>query len=130
MVTRFETLAPQDPMARAAELLLTTQQQDFPVLDAWGRVAGVLHRSALLAGLAAEGGKETAVLEAMDREPPQVRPDTPLEDVLRLFQARPAQPVLVIGDRGLEGMITLDNFGELLEIASTLGRTGAVRIRS
>jgi stage IV sporulation protein FB len=130
MVTRFETLAPQDPMARAAELLLATQQQDFPVLDAWGRVAGVLHRSALLAGLATEGGKETAVLEAMDREPPQVRPDTPLEEILRLFQSRPTQPILVVGDAGLEGMITLDNFGELLEIATSLGRTGAVRIRS
>jgi hypothetical protein len=40
------------------------------------------------------------------------------------------QPVLVVGERGLEGMITLENFGELLEIAESLGRTGAIRIRS
>jgi stage IV sporulation protein FB len=129
MVTRFETLAPQDPLSRAAQMLLAAQQQDFPVLDAWGRVAGVLHRSALLAALAGEG-RDGPVLEVMDREPPVVRPETPLEEVLRLLQARPMQPVLVVGDGGLEGMITLENFGELLVIAESLGRSGAIRIRS
>ena len=130
MVTRFERLQPQDTLARAAQLLLASQQADFPVVDAWGRVAGVLHRSALLAGLAGEGGKETAVLELMDREPAVVRPDLALEEVMRLLQSRPLHPVLVVGDEGLEGMITLENFGELLEIAESLGRTGAIRIRS
>ncbi len=129
MITRFDSLAPSDPLARAAELLLATHQQDFPVVDAWGRVAGVLHRASLLAGLAGDG-KERAVLEVMDREPAVVRPDLALEEVLRLFQARPTRPILVVGDGGLEGMITLDNFGELLEIAETLGRTGAIRIRN
>jgi stage IV sporulation protein FB len=129
MMTRFETVAPSDPLSRAAEHLLATAQQDFPVLDAWGRVAGVLHRSALLSALAADG-KERAVLEVMDREPAVVRPDHPLEDILRQLQARPQQPVLVVGEAGLEGVITIDNLAELLEIARSLGRTGAVRLRS
>jgi len=128
MVTRFEILSPQDSLARAAELLLATHQQDFPVVDAWGRVAGVLHRSALLAGLAADG-RESAVLDTMEREPAVVAPDLPLEEVLRLFQGQPSRTLLVVGDHGLEGMITLDNFGELLQVAESLGRTGTIRIR-
>jgi Zn-dependent protease/predicted transcriptional regulator len=128
MVTKFETLAPQDSLARATELLLATHQQDFPVLDAWGRVAGVLHRSALLAALAGDG-RDSAVLEVMDREPAVVAPDLPLEEVLRVLQSRPTHPVLVIGPDGLEGMITLENLGELLEIAQSLGRSGTLRIR-
>jgi stage IV sporulation protein FB len=129
MITRFEKLAPQDTLGRAAQLLLASQQADFPVVDAWGRVAGVLHRSALLAALAAEGGKERAVLDFMDREPAVVRPELPLEEVMRLLQPRPLHPVLVVGDQGLEGMITLENFGELIEIADSLGRSGAIRLR-
>lgn len=128
MMTRYETVAPDDPLSRAAEHLLATAQQDFPVIDAWGRVAGVLHRAALLSALAADG-KERAVLEVMDREPAQVRPEHPLDEILRRLQARPQQPILVVGDGGLEGVITIDNLAELLEIAQSLGRTGAVRLR-
>src|SRR5690606_15799748 len=129
MITRFETLAPQDPLSRAAEHLLASHQQDFPVVDSWGRVVGVLHRSALLAALAADG-KESAVLAVMDREPATVPPDQPLEKVLRQLQANPLQPVLVVDGTRLEGVITVDNLAELLEIAHSLGRTATVRIRS
>jgi stage IV sporulation protein FB len=128
MMTRFETVAPEDPLSRAAEHLLATAQQDFPVIDAWGRVAGVLHRAALLSALAADG-RERAVLEVMDREPARVRPDHPLDEILRQLQARPQQPILVVGEGGLEGVITIDNLAELLEIAQSLGRSGAVRLR-
>ena len=119
MVTRFETLAPQDSLGKAAELLLATHQQDFPVVDLWGRVSGVLSRSALLAGLAGEG-RDTAVLDAMEREVVTVAPETSLDDVLAALQGRPATPILVVGEKGLEGMITLENFGELIEVSRRL----------
>lgn len=122
MVTRFESLAPQDSLQRAAELLLATHQQDFPVIDAWGRVAGVLHRGALLTGLAGPG-RDMAVLDLMDREPVAVDPETPLEEVLRLLQSRPAGPILVVDAEGLKGMITLENFGELIEVSQVLRRS-------
>ena len=57
----------------------------------------------------------------MDREPQTVSVDMPLEAVLRHLQSRPMQPILVIGPEGgatgLVGMITLDNLGELIQIA-------------
>ena len=123
MMTRYETIAPQESLGRAADLLLSGHQQDFPVVDAWGRVAGLLSRGALLAALATPGGRERAVLEAMNREPQTVSVDMPLEAVLRHLQSRPLQPILVVGQEGgttgLVGMITLDNLGELIQIART-----------
>jgi stage IV sporulation protein FB len=120
MVTRFETLAPQDSLERAAQLLLATHQQDFPVVDLWGRVTGTLSRAALLSALAS-GGRDRAVLEAMDREVVAVRPETPLDEVLARFQGNPMRPIVVMGEGGLEGMITLENFGELIEVSKSLG---------
>ena len=125
MITRYETISPQESLGRVAELLLSGHQQDFPVVDAWGRVAGLLPRGALLGALAAPGGRERAVLEVMDREPQKVPVDMPLEAVLRHLQSRPLQAILVIGQgagengdtTGLVGMITLDNLGELIQIA-------------
>lgn len=127
MITRYETIAPQESLGRAAELLLSGHQQDFPVVDAWGRLAGLLPRGVLLGALATPGGRERAVLEVMDREPQTVSADMPLEAVLRHLQSRPLQPILVIGPgagpggdaTGLVGMITLDNLGELIQIAQS-----------
>jgi CBS-domain-containing membrane protein len=116
MITRFETLAPQDSLGRAAEVLLATHQQDFPVVDAWKRVAGVLSRTALMRGLAREGASG-AVLDVMDREVASTAPDTDLEQVLRFLQADPTKPVLVLDGNDLAGMITLDNLAEFIQIA-------------
>jgi CBS-domain-containing membrane protein len=123
MVTHFDTLAPQDTLDRASELLLSTHQQDFPVVDAWGRVAGVLPRSALLQGLA-RLGRAGAVLEVMDREVAVVGPDAPLDDILPQLGRRPGHPVLVVDGGRLLGMITFDNLVELIEISQRLQTAG------
>jgi len=47
MITRFEVLAPDATLSEAADLLLATHQEDFPVL-AGGEVQGVLTRSDLV----------------------------------------------------------------------------------
>jgi stage IV sporulation protein FB len=126
MITRFETLAPQDSLRRTAQLLLDSHQQDFPVIDAWGRIAGILSRSAALQGLA-RSGPGAAVLEVMDREVPVVAPGAPMDEVLRLFQTDAGKPVLVVDGDALVGMITLENLAEFIEIArSTAARTESI----
>jgi CBS domain-containing protein len=121
MITKYETLAPQDTLGRAAELLLASHQHDFPVLDAWNRVAGVLPRAKLLEGLA-RSGRETSVLEVMDREPVHVAPGTELEAVLQILQTDPAAPLLVIADGTLLGMITFENLAEFIVVARQIAR--------
>ncbi len=116
MITPFETLAPQDTLERAAKLLLSTHQQDFPVarrLEPRSRRAAA---DGAHEGLAGEG-QGAAVLTVMHRDVRSVEPDVPLEDVLRLMQADPMAPVLVLADGTLEGMITLDNLTEFIQIA-------------
>jgi Zn-dependent protease/CBS domain-containing protein len=119
MISRFETLQPQDSLARAAELLLATHQHDFPVLDAWGRVAGVLPRVRLLEGLA-RSGSSAAVLDVMQRDPVVVEPNLPLDTVLQHLQADPSRPLLVLEDQRLVGMLTLENLSEFMVVAKQI----------
>ena len=86
------------------------------MVDAWGRVAGVLSRARLMRGLAREGSGG-AVLDAMEREFTAVSPDTDLEEVLRGLQNDPGTPVLVLDGERLLGMVTLENLAEFIEIA-------------
>ena len=116
MITRFETLAPQDSLGRAAQCLLASDQQDFPVIDAWSRIAGILTRSTLLQALAREG-TSAAVLDVMERNVPMVSPSADLEEVLRLLQTAPSTPVLVVEEGRLAGIITLENLVEFIELA-------------
>jgi CBS domain-containing protein len=116
MITRFDVLAPEDSLERAAGLLLATHQHDFPVVDAWQRVAGVLSRTALMHGLATVG-PSGAVLQTMNREWRRIDPSANLEDVLRAFQSDPRAPLLVLDNDRLIGMITFENLAEFLEIA-------------
>ncbi len=115
MMTSFETVAPQDSLEWAVRLFLATHQRDFPVIDAWGRVAGLLDRASLLRGLAAFG-RDGAVLEAMDRQPPQVRPDTPLEEVFRTLTGLPQRVVLVVDGDRLRGLVTFEKLMQLIEV--------------
>jgi Zn-dependent protease/CBS domain-containing protein len=121
MITKFETLAPQDTLGRAAELLLATHQHDFPVIDAWNRIAGILPRARLLEGLAASG-RDSNVLEVMLRDTVQVAPKTDLESVLQHLQRDPSTPLLVVEDGALRGMVTLENLAEFIVVARQIAR--------
>ncbi|HEX4825175.1 MAG TPA: site-2 protease family protein [Candidatus Polarisedimenticolaceae bacterium] len=121
MITRFETLAPQDTLGRAADLLLATHQHDFPVLDAWNRIAGMMPRAKLLEGLA-RSGRDAAVLEVMQRDPVTVAPETDLESVLQALQGDPGRPLLVVENGALRGMITFENLAEFIVLSRQIPR--------
>jgi Zn-dependent protease len=114
MVRQFETLQVGDTLKRAADVLLATSQQDFPVVFG-DEVVGVLSRGALLRGLA-QNGETAYVSGAMNRDVIVVAPDAPLDAVL----ARPAGiqqvPILVMEDGQLIGMLTTDNVMEFLTL--------------
>src|SRR5512135_1958337 len=70
MQTNYATLAPQDTLARAVELILAGSQHDFPVVED-GRVVGVLERDAFLKALARSGQSEP-VASVMRRGVPEI----------------------------------------------------------
>lgn len=110
MITDFRTLSHGDTIRQAADLLLATSQQDFPVL-AGERVMGLLPRTALLRAMASEG-PEAYVAGAMEREFIRLSPD---ED---LTQASPklsgVSCALVFEEDRLVGLLTAENLSEFL----------------
>lgn len=122
MVRDFHTLPVGSTLRQAADLLLASSQQDFPILNGTD-VVGVLSRSALLQGMASEG-PETYVASVMDRDFAMARPDDALDELLT---GRLAGPVLVLHDgvatdTSLVGMVTQENLLEFLTLAQLQAR--------
>lgn len=115
MVRQFETLTVGDTLRRAAEVLLDTSQQDFPVVHS-GKVAGVLSRAQLLRSLALEGDS-AYVAGAMERDVLFAHPDDSLEEFMLRSDGVQRAPVLVVDDdSNLVGMLTMENLMEFLTL--------------
>jgi len=115
MVTVFETLSPGDSLRRAAEVLLSTSQQDFPVVHG-DDVVGVLSRGQLLRGLAQEG-ESAYVAGVMMRDVVYAHPDDDLEPIMLNSRGIQHAPVLVRDSAGkLVGMVTIENLMEFLTL--------------
>ncbi len=111
MITEFHRLDHGDTVRDAANLLLSTAQQDFPVLHA-DQVVGLLDRNLLLKALAAEG-PEAYVAGVMDREYVSIDPATDLAETLPVM-ARAGRCALVMDGPRLVGLLTSDNLSEFL----------------
>jgi Zn-dependent protease/CBS domain-containing protein len=115
MIRDFHTLQTGDTLRRAAETLLETTQQDFPVMFG-DEVMGILTRAQLLQGLAREGDS-AYVSEVMLRDILFASEDDPLEDYMLSPDGVQRAPVLVRDASGrLIGMLTVDNLMEYLTL--------------
>jgi stage IV sporulation protein FB len=114
MVTQFRTIPVHAPLGQAVELLLSTEQREFPVVDNLGRTEGILTRDNLIKGLSQHGPNST-VAEAMTAGAPIVPPTLGFEEALDRLRSSglPAIPVVDAGG-ALVGLLTLDNITDLL----------------
>ena len=111
MMTEFHTLEHGNTVRDAANLLLATSQQDFPVIHG-GQVVGLLGRNLLLRALAAEG-PDAYVAGVMDRDFLSLEPGADLGVVLpRMAQA--GRCALVMESGKLVGLLTAENLSEFL----------------
>lgn len=115
MMTEYRTLAHGSTIRDAAKLLLSTSQQDFPVLHG-DQVIGLLGRNGLLRGMALEG-PDSYVAQFMDREFTSVAPDTDLMGVLPLM-AQGGACVLVVEDGRPLGLLSSENLSQFLLLRS------------
>jgi CBS domain-containing protein len=111
MMTEFHTLAHGHTIRDAANLLLSTSQQDFPVIHG-DQVVGLLGRNLLMKSLAAEG-PDAYVAGVMDRDFIALQPASDLSEVLPLM-AQAGRCALVMDDGRLLGLLTTDNLSEFL----------------
>lgn len=114
MLTDIRTLTPLSTLGDAVDLLLTSSQLDFPVVD--GRqVVGMLTRTDLLAALTQQG-RDGVVGRVMRVDFPAVGPDDLLEPALARLQGLDWRTIVVAEDDVLVGLVTMDNVGEFLMI--------------
>jgi stage IV sporulation protein FB len=114
MVTHFRAIPVHATLADAVELLLSSEQREFPVVDNLGRVEGMLTRDNLIKGISQRGPTST-VGEAMTAQVQPVSPGLGFQDALQRLRSSglPALPVVDDGGR-LVGLLTLDNITDLL----------------
>jgi Zn-dependent protease/CBS domain-containing protein len=125
MVTDFRTLAPNDSLARAVELLLSGMQQDFPVVDARG-VVGVLTRGDLLTALAGQD-QQFPVAQVMRRDFVVADASDMLDITFQHLQGRECRTMPVVRRGNLVGLLTMDNVGEFLSVQAAIGGQSAGR---
>jgi Zn-dependent protease/CBS domain-containing protein len=120
MMTQYATLTPDAPVEDAVQTLLRTSQNEFPVIDRAGMLAGVLGRSDLIRALK-QHGPDARVAEAMASDVPTVSYRSPLEEAFRLLQERSAPAVAVVDGAGrLVGLVTPETVGEMLVLQEAM----------
>jgi Zn-dependent protease/CBS domain-containing protein len=111
MVRDFRTLSHGDTIRAAADLLLATSQQDFPVMHG-PQVVGLLGRAALLRAMAS-AGPDSYVAGAMNREFARVSPEQDLSEAMPGLTQAGACALVMDGDQ-LVGLLTSENLSEFL----------------
>ncbi len=111
MMSEYHTLGHGNTIRDAANLLLATSQQDFPVTHG-DQVVGFLGRNSLLRALANQG-VEAYVAGAMDREFLAIEPDMDLAAVLPLMTQSGTCALVMDGDK-LVGLLTTENLSQFL----------------
>jgi len=114
MITQYATLPVHATLQQAVDALLAGEQREFPVLDNWGRVEGLLTRDGLIQGLAKLGGGAT-VEQAMTRGVQPLPLVLPFEEALDRL-GRSGLPALPVVDQAgaLVGLLTRDNVTDVL----------------
>ena len=118
MQTNFQILSPTDTLARVVELILSSSQQDFPVVEN-GSVAGILDRATFISALA-KNGQTSPVASVMHRDVPDVDSHDMVETALTRLQDSGSSTLPVTHAGKLVGLITSENITEFLMIRSAL----------
>lgn len=118
MLTSFRTLTPDEPLSTAMELVQHGGQHEFPVTRD-GHLVGLLTRHDLIQGLS-EGGPQSRVADAMERDLQLVGPQDMLDAVLSRLDARQSSTAPVVQNGQLIGLLTADAVIEFLKLQAAL----------
>ncbi|WP_309083288.1 site-2 protease family protein [Chelativorans sp.] len=120
MVTEFAALDRSATIAEAIDRLLATTQSEFPILDAEGRLEGLLTRNDMIAALK-ETGPDAPVVRAMRTDIPSVHRRQNLTEGFRLMQEKSAPAVAVVDSTGrLVGLLTHETIGEMMMVRAAM----------
>lgn len=128
MLTSFESLPVGAALERAAQALLTSSQQDFPVIQDGGRLAGLLSRKELVAGLARHDPALT-VGDVMRKNAPTLQESERLETAWEMLREQGVAAVPVLREGELVGLLTLDKLIDFVMIKSAVEEKPSRRTR-
>ncbi len=111
MIKEFHALSHGQTIREAGDLLLSTAQQDFPVMHG-NEVIGLLTRAALMRAMLS-AGPDSYVAAAMDRDFVRVPPDMRLAEALPLVSAAGSCALVMDGEQ-LLGLLTAENLYEFM----------------
>jgi Zn-dependent protease len=120
MQTDVRTLPAGATLGDAAELLIAGAQQDFPVVDAEGRYAGLLRRDRLIQAVT-QLGPNAPLAEAVDRALPTLSPGDSLPRAIETLREHGPALAVLEGRRPV-GLLTGENLSEFLLISGALHR--------
>lgn len=120
MVTKFGVLRSDARLSEAAELLLATSQNEFPVVDGEGQFSGLLTRDGIIGALK-EGGPNALVRAVMRTDIPTVYEETALGDSLRVMQTTGAPAAAVVSrSQHPVGIMNYETIGEMLMLRAAV----------
>jgi CBS-domain-containing membrane protein len=119
MLTDYKSLSPRDTLSQVVALILAGSQHDFPVVDANGKIAGILDRDAFMLALTRHG-QSAPVMEFIRRDLPAVDSYEMVEMALMRLQESGSKTLPVMHAGQLVGIITAENITEYLMIRSAL----------
>jgi Zn-dependent protease/CBS domain-containing protein len=122
MITRFQTLRPDEPLQHAVDELLAGWQTDFPVVEN-DAFLGMLRRADLVAALEHDG-PESPVREVMQTDCPTLTHRDMLERVMSDLDTDGCTTLPVLENGRLVGLLTNQNLGELMMVRSALSGHG------
>jgi CBS domain-containing protein len=120
MVTHFQVIDADAPTSQALALLLSSDQNDFPVMRG-GRIAGMLTRTDLVRGLAG-GQRELTVASLISPSCVAAEASEPLDAAFRRMQESGCASLPVVRDGELVGVIALEHVSKWLLLRRALGR--------
>lgn len=118
MLTDFQTLQADDPLARAIELTLSGSQKDFPVIQK-GNVVGILSQMNLLKGLQLKGDT-SQISEWMEENVESAQPDEQVVNLLQRMQSQQTRLITIVDQGRLVGIVNFDNIMELISIQKAM----------
>jgi Zn-dependent protease/CBS domain-containing protein len=119
MIEDFVTVRADAELREVANHVLRGFQPDYPVVDAAGRVVGVLPQARLLAGLSADG-PSAPVGRYMRDDFRTTSPGEMLDRALARLQEGECPVLPVLDGERLVGLLTTENVGELVMIREAI----------
>jgi stage IV sporulation protein FB len=118
MLTAFRTVAPEDRLSTAIELVQHGGQHDIPVVQG-GRLVGLLTRHDLLQAVR-ERGPQSLVADAMDSDILVVAPQDILDTALTRLDAHQLSTAPVVQDGRFVGLLTAEAVAEFIKFRAAL----------